>query len=288
MKKLYTPGNESRLKAYSAMALALTAGATTLDATIVYNDIEDVTVEIGDMYDIDIDGDGTLDFHFRAGTIVSSTSSGVWSFGSVFGLYTSYTVGNSGNQLIGYQGSFYNYGSALDAGVTVGPDGPWLSYPSYSNSAVLASNFYGSTFAAFPGQGEKFLGFKFMVGDNTHYGWMRIVADIDPVFITIMDYAYENAPNKEIETGDEESVAINELTSSEVNIYAFGTLVNIINVANLENANATIYDLSGKQVASAALTSGLNQIDLSNLASGNYLVNITSASGNAAKQVFIQ
>jgi hypothetical protein len=67
-----------------------------------------------------------------------------------------------------------------------------------------------------------------MVGDNTHYGWMRIVADIDPVFITIMDYAYENAPNKEIETGDEESVAINELTSSEVNIYAFGTLVNII------------------------------------------------------------
>lgn len=286
MKKLYKTSRNTRLKAYSAAALALTAGASSVDATIVYNDIEDITIGVDEMFDLDIDGDGSLDFHFRAGS--ATGSSGTWSFGSVFGNATSYTVGNSGNQLIGYVGAYYNYGSALDAGDNIGPDGPWLSYPSYGNTAVIASNFYGVTYGAFPGQGEKFLGFKFVSGGTNHYGWMRVVADVNPVTITVMDYAYDNTADAEIEAGATISIAVNELAAGAVNIYSFNSAVTIVNNAGLQNANAIVTDLAGKQVASVQLNNGTNQIDLSQFATGNYLVHITSAEGNTAKQVFIQ
>jgi hypothetical protein len=286
MKKLYKTSPNTKLKAYSAMALAFTAGATATNAAIVYNDIEDVTIEVGDMFDIDLDGDGTLDFLFRAAS--TTGSDGTWSFGSVFGNATSYTVGNSGNMVMGTVGAYYNYASALDAGDNIGPDSPWLSYPSYGNSGVLASNFYGVTYGNFPGAGEKFLGFRFVVGDNTHYGWMRVVADVDPVTMTILDYAYDGTPDTPIEAGAEESIAVNELEAGAVNIYSFGAMVNVVNNAGIENATATVFDITGKQITSVQLTNGLTQVDLSAYATGNYIININSNSGNTAKQVFIQ
>jgi len=287
MKKLYKAELSSRLKAYSSMALALTAGSTALNAEIVYNDIADETIEVDGLFNLDVDGDGSIDFQFTAGLTLSSTSSGVWSFGSVFGYVTSYSVGNAGNQLIGYAGSFYNYGSALDSGANIGPDGPWLSYPSYGNSAVLASNFYGTTYGAFPGQGEKFLGFKFSAGGNNHYGWMRITADVDPVTIIIHDYAYDNTPDAAIEAGATISIAVTELPEGAVSIYSFGNMINVMNTIGLENATATVFDLSGKQISTINIVAGLNQIELDNVATGNYLIQIASNQGNTSKQIFI-
>lgn len=287
MKKIYQKENSRRLTAYSAMAVAVIAGSKTAQAEIVYVDVEDTNIEVGGTFDIDLDGDGTMDFHFRASSTVSSTSSGVWSFGSIFGNATSYSVGNASNQVIGYVGAYYNYGSALASGVDIGPDASWLNYPSYGNSAVLASNFYGVTYGAFPGAGEKFLGIKFKNADGLHYGWMRITADIDPVIITIMDYAYENNTDVAIASGQTLSINIQQLPEGAVNIYSYNSLVNLINTTGVENAIVTIYSVNGDEVFSAPFTENSMQVDLSAYATGNYVVNVKAEAGQLTKQVFI-
>jgi len=284
MKKNYTTGNATRLTAYSAMAVALTANVAKSE--VIYTDPEDILVEIDGSYSLDVDADGVLDFYFRAG--MTTGSSGTWSFASGFGMMTSVSVGNSNNQFIGYVGPYYNYGSALEYEDIIGPDGPWLSYPSFSNSAVLASNFYGVTYGAFPGQGERYLGFKFSTLGSVHYGWMRITAEINPAQITILDYAYENVPDAEILAGSLEStVAIPTIPAGEVQVYSFNSTLYIQLQEVPDNGSLSIYDMLGKQVYSGSLTEVSTQVDLGTIPTGNFIVQIISAGRNYSKQVYI-
>lgn len=287
MQQQYKTQNNLRLAAYSAMAAALTATLSDASAEVVYNDIDDVTVGVGDVFEVDVDGDGTFDFVFQGGS--TTGTGGVWSFVSVFGFISSAGIGNAENQIIGYTGSFYNYGSALVEGALIGPDGPWLDYPSLSNSAVLASNFYGSTYGQFPGLGERFIGFQFTVLGNIHYGWMRVEADIDPAYVTIYDYAYEANPGQPIEAGSLEStINVRDLPAGTIQAYSFDQTVFINQNGSLTNPLVTVYDLSGKQVFAATMQDNAMQIDLSRCAAGNYLVHIGADAGQYTKQVHIQ
>ncbi len=288
MRKNYTKNNSVRLAAYSTMAAALTAVVADANAEVIYTDIEDMTIEVGDQFDVDVDGDGTFDFRFSAG-YASSSGGSIWSFGSGFGFVSSASVGNSSNQFCGSVGSYYNYGSALEEGALIGPDGAWLNYPSLSNSAVLASNFYGTPFGNFPGAGEMYLGFQFTVKGNLHYGWMRVEADIDPVYMTIFDYAYEAIPDQPIEAGSQVSlVSVEELAAGVANIYSFNATVNINLSQPLTNTYARVMSLNGETVFSAPMTDNSMRIDLSRVAKGNYLVQLVSDEGTTTKQVFIQ
>lgn len=287
MTNNYKLSTANRLAAYSAMAAAITASMADANAEVIYTDIDDVTIGIGDVYQLDMDADGAADFMFGGGSTMSSGGS-TWSFVSAFGYVTSYSVGQAENQIIGYTGSFYNYGSALEEGAIIGPDGAWLDYPSLSNSAVLASNFYGSTYGQFPGLGERFLGVKFSSKGNLHYGWIRVVADIDPVYATIMDYAYEAVNNQPIEAGSLESlVGVEELSAGVVNVYAFNSSVQVVVNQDLADAQVRITNLQGETVFAAPLHDSQMTVDLQNFATGNYIVSILSAEGSTTKQVFI-
>jgi len=263
----------------------VTAAGGQASGEIIYQDIEDITIEVGDMYDLDMDGDDVMDFHFRAGLIISSTSSSIWSFASAFGFYSG-SIGGSSNQIIGYAGDFYYYGSALDAGVEVGPKASWLNFPSYSNSAVLASNFYGDTYGNFPGQGEKYLGVKFKVGENLHYGWIRLEADINDAHITIMDYAYENVPDGPIETGQMESVSVATIGSDLIQVYGYNAAL-YINYKDAGMLQLKIYDLQGNMVYAEEFAGGNHVIQSPVQAAGNYIVRIDTEKGVSTKEMFL-
>lgn len=285
MTKIYKNLTGSKLKAYSAMAAALTAGTAALNAEVVYTDIDDVTIGLGEAFELDIDGDGTMDFIFAASSLTGSN--GTWSFASGFGSVSSLGIGGPSNQMVGTVGPYYPYASDLNAGDLIDAAQSFLSYPSLGNVAVIASNFYGSTYGNFPGQGPKFLGVKFDIGGDLHYGWVRLESDIDDVYVTIMDFAYENTADAGIEAGSTVSVGVNELAAGSVNIYSFGSVVNVINNKNIADVNIRIYDLAGKLVVSQKLNNSSAQIDLSAFATGNYVVAIESAEGTMNKEVYI-
>lgn len=277
MKKNYKISTNQKLTAYSAMAAAIMAHGYDVNAEVVYTDFEDVTLEVGDAYDLDLDGDGVLDFDFAVSSVTGPY--GTWSFGTAFGMFPG--GGGSNNQVIGYTGTYYNYGSNLNAGDEIGPDGPWVS------DAVLASNFYDNTFGDFPGAGEGYIGVQFEISGNLHYGWIRLEADINDLFITLMDMAYENVAETPIDAGATTTpTAIPEISSSLVNVYSFGSTL-YINNTGMTQPFVNVYDLNGKLVLSQDLTGGNNTITMDQLAVGNYLVNIKSDEGSFTKQVFM-
>lgn len=287
MLKLYKTQNNTRLAAYSAMAAAITASVGNTQAEVIYTDIDDITLGVGDTLDLDIDSDGVFDFVFRGGSVTGS--GGTWSFVSVFGFAYTAGIGNAENQLMGYTGSFYNYGSALDYGALIGPDGPWLNYPSLSNSAVLGSNYYGVTYGQFPGLGERYLGFQFTVLGNIHYGWMRLEADVDPCYIKLYDFAYESNPGQPIEAGSLVStIDVKDLPAGTAQIYSYGSTVFVSHNGSVDRPVVAAYDLNGKQVFSAPMLNNAMQLDLSRCAAGNYIIQMTGEAGQYTKQVYIE
>ncbi len=55
-----------------------------------------------------------------------------------------------------------------------------------------------------PGEGEHYIGVRFKIGENIHYGWIRLSVPDDCQSFTVMDYAYEDVPGKSIKAGQKD------------------------------------------------------------------------------------
>ncbi len=286
MRKRTGNGKAHHLAAYSAMAALILTGKNS-EAEVLYTDIADTTIDIGATFDLDIDGDGTFDFHFVAGSVSSATGTNPWSFASVFGYVQALSIGNASNMIMGYAGTFYGYASHLAAGDPVGTSGPWLSYPSYNNSAVMASNYYGEVLGQFPAAGEGYLGIRFLKDDAVHYGWVRLSADIAPAQITILDYAYEMYADLEILAGSTTSSAIAELPEGSVSVYSFDQTVAVINNAGIANGLIRVFSITGQNVFETGMLSQTTTIDMQSFSGGNYIILVITGKGTFTKKTFI-
>jgi hypothetical protein len=141
---------------------------------------------------IDLNHDGVMDFFFD------------FRFQSNFGdlLITA----NKG-ELIGYAsfGSEFNgaYASALRQGAKIGPSARFSSvsivtversYPNSTSSRKLRGKWDGN-------QKNRYLGVRFLINGENHYGWIRLTVDTRPMSATITGYAYETVANKPIVAG---------------------------------------------------------------------------------------
>ncbi|MEZ5012831.1 MAG: Calx-beta domain-containing protein [Chitinophagales bacterium] len=194
MRKTSLSAHE-KLAAYSAFAAAFIAVTNDADASIVYTDNPDITVHIGEYLPIDIDGDTHVDFMLFCTDITPN-----WSAGVLIGYYTGFSYGDPSNFAIGYMG-ILPYGSALNEGDLIGPGAGFIPY----YTAFLASIYSGATYGAFAGLSDKYLGFQFVTGGALHYGWMRLDATVDPVTLTLKDFAYDDEAGVAIPAGAMES-----------------------------------------------------------------------------------
>lgn len=89
-----------------------------------------------------------------------------------------------------------NQVNPLNLNDTIGPDGNFLTNNlGDSNNFNLVNNDVGP----FNDVTNGFIGFRFSLNDNSHFGWARIsVSDV----VTLHDFAYENTPNTAINAGD--------------------------------------------------------------------------------------
>lgn len=66
-----------------------------------------------------------------------------------------------------------------------------------SASIITSTNFSGGNFIGKKG----YLGVRFQISGNTHYGWIRFAADEDMKSGRIVDWAYEDQPDTPIKAG---------------------------------------------------------------------------------------
>lgn len=285
MKKIYNSKNAGKLAAYSAMAGAFVAVSTDANATIVYTDIDDVDVALGESYALDLDNNGYPDILMAA---VSAASN--WTFAYVIGALSAYGYGGPSNMIVGYSGAILPYGSALAEGDLIGPDADFIS--NTYNFGWLASIYSGVTYGPFAGTTDAYMGVQFDIDGSIHYGWARLDVSVGPVEFTVKDYAYDDAAETAIEAGATSGggVAVVTLTDAQVAAYSYGNTINLIvkdSEAGVENVR--VFDIDGKVVYSARVADNNMAITLDNAATGLYTLQLTGANNSVySKNLYIQ
>jgi hypothetical protein len=184
--------NQRRLTAYAAAAagVGVLALATPSEAEVVYTptNLELHPDFLGNPgYKLDLNGDGIADFE-----LINSSSN----FGHGGG---ERAKPRGQNQVLGAG----IYASALESGATIGPSGP------FDGATVMAKWNDSSGSFTYRGQWngarDRYLGFRFLIQGEYHFGWARISVSTDTM--KLHGYAYETVANQPITAGQESGSA---------------------------------------------------------------------------------
>jgi|ERR1017187_345099 hypothetical protein len=192
----------------SAAGVSVLALAGASEAKVVYTETHQVTHAGVPLY-IDLNHDGIKDFLLR--TSFYRGSSGI-QVGLAASGYRNANNVVAGRRFSSGGGYFLSAASALPAGARIGPKGNF----SVRSPFMAAELFNGvgsqySDLGPWAGKGEgvrdRYLGLKFVVGGEVHYGWARLSVTLghhrqpDDVIGTLTGYAYETVPDKPIVAG---------------------------------------------------------------------------------------
>jgi hypothetical protein len=193
----------------SAAGVSVLALAGASQAKVVYTETYQLTHPGIPLY-IDLNHDGINDFVLR--TMFYRGTSGIEVGLSASGFR------NADNVVAGKRFSlgsdyFLSAASALPAGARIGPDGNF-SLPSPFMAVELFKKDVGSQYSDLgprvgKGNGvrDRYLGLKFVVDGEVHYGWARLSVTLghdrqpDDVVGTMTGYAYETVADKPIIAG---------------------------------------------------------------------------------------
>ncbi len=202
MKKLLHENRElsARLTGYAVAAGAIVALTPTLFGQVQYSGIQNILVDYPGTYNLDMDGDANIDFEF----VLDG-----WAFSTSTFFYELYR-GNIVNPVSGTYANSWMVGTSgamgLSASFTV--DSSWTAWSNntgigWSGILGMYSTFFGATYTYgnFLGQ-EKYIGVRFIIGVDQHYGWIRASMTPDARHLTLHDWAYETTPGGGITTDD--------------------------------------------------------------------------------------
>jgi hypothetical protein len=266
---------QNKLKSYSALTSIASLASFSVDGQIIHTTVNYTGGY--ETYEIDIDGDSNVDTRFFAG------SNDPFTYDAPYSYYTLYCA-LSGPALKVVNSSFRYIQnlpseSLVDASqldfaigwkVLVGT----VSYVNYP------SNDFSFGDLSFVGSGDKFVGVKFDISGNIHYGWLRFTnISVDGTSWTLVDMAYESTPDKGILTGDT-GIAVNVKESEKkyVSIFANKTAIKINTNDCILNAKVDVVNMLGQTVISSTINSDTNTFIISHsLESGMYIVRISNS-----------
>ena len=212
----------ARLAGYAAAAGAMISMAHNANGQVVYSGYINLPVEpLPDTLKLDLNNDATIDFN-----IVASLSS--WD--ETYGGFVHY-FGKDGfacvlngrtdtyNSVLLHSSTYLPRAFDVDDNINAFQTYWWhaASYPIYyaflsfghssnwtfmtASGALNETQYYsGFNYGNFSGS-VKYLGIRFQIGPNWHYGWIRINT-LEFGSMYVVDWAYEQQPNKGIIAGD--------------------------------------------------------------------------------------
>jgi hypothetical protein len=213
---------EKNLWAYAALASAagigMLASAPTAEAKIVYTP---VNAALPPEYALDLNHDGIVDFYLDPGKTASVGGSNRASY-----LEVCHIAGQCVQSSSSLQPNKDNTVRIFSSGAAALPadakiaDGEKFQAPGfaagllgrdyYSRSSNTAQFWKGPWANGGKGSTNRYLGFKFKIDGQFHYGWARLSVSTPahgPYKATLTGYAYETIPNKGIVAGQESGPA---------------------------------------------------------------------------------
>jgi len=282
MKKTNT-NLEKKLKSYSVMAAGLLAGGTVANAQIIYTDIDpDITLS-DSVYLLNLNKDTIPDFRLvQDGYFYYSTS-----FLNVVGVQAL-----DDNEILGdtvvQSSDVYFYPKALQLNDTISAkqkiwynsySAPMYIKGAYSGYNILKGNWKNVT--------DRYLGLRFKIGNDWHFGWARLDVAQNAASFTLKDYAYESTPGKRIIAGMKVS-GITENNEQFISIYYGKNHISLFLRNDINESNAVIYNALGEQIASLTLKNGRNDIETNQFKSGIYIIKAEINGQIVTKKVMIR
>lgn len=208
--------------------------AFSAEAQVVYTDINPDSL-VNSSYELDLNNDGIPEF------LIEKTTDGGIDIVQATGL-------SNNDSLIGYYAGFpaiTGYPSALSSNEVV--DGT----STFVDEGVMGGNHeLIMEDADWPDGFNRYLGLKFNINGEVHYGWAKIKISTDYVAFTISEYAYNATAGEAINSGIT-SVEDNYSSISKMQIFPNPSAENAtlsFYLSNESEIDLSVYDLSGKLI----------------------------------------
>jgi hypothetical protein len=196
-----------------AAGVSLLAVTQAAEAKIVYTKAHQVIGANG-VYNLDLNHDGTVDFLIQQiGYCNSTTCNGFQRW-----LLAKEALGNAVEGSIANQSM--HFAAALNPGAQIGPRRRFIHGGNNGESMIFVwedQDFQTlHTYGKWIDLNSRYLGLKFKIGKETHFGWARLSVHDSNGNITavLTGYAYETVPGKAIVAGQTEVTASADATGS--------------------------------------------------------------------------
>src|SRR6478609_1596593 len=283
MKKTFTT-----LKSLAVAAALLVA--SNAQAQVVYTDVTpDHTVTQSadglDMYNVDMNNDGTNDFIVNIAKITGEPVPGGTADIFTIEVDTYDDASGSGISVVDLTDEL---AVAYSNGDQIGSSATWDS-----EYGTLYDNgtFYPTAGGSFPGtEGNfdnstgKYVGVQFVVGADTYYGYLAINTTSNSY--TLTGFAYESTPGTAIAAGATGTTAVSSALKANTTIYTVNNAI----VADFKNAfvgQMDVVNMNGVVVKSVAVNGTSATVAMEGAQSGIYQVVLSGAEGFASDKVVI-
>jgi len=196
---------EKKLLGYAALAGASGVGILALvqpaEAEVVFTPAHQIIGGVNSSFLLlDLNGDGIADFSFR--TYYSNTLISGKATLRVYGIAKT-------NQILGERRHHFAFASALPPGVEVGPNAKFAASNTLMGGATFRAgetNYFGPWAPKGGQRKDRFVGLKFVIDGQIHFGWARFNVRIRTprkggLEAVLTGYAYETDVNEPIKTG---------------------------------------------------------------------------------------
>lgn len=245
----------NRLVKYGALSVAM-AGVADASGQIVYTDVNpDVTNGGGGTSDfIDINNDGINDF------VIGTTADAI-GFNGI----------NPTDSWVGSEGS-YLYPFALDSGDPISAGNiDWYGGPSNVGTLNYNSCYSGAGASNWCGVTDKYLGLRFQIAGNTHYGWARLDVTLPADSFTLKDYAYNTVADAPINAG-QTTLSTEEFSSKTIKIVALNESIRLSNL--FSKVDYQLFDISGKVVSYGITYGDSHEIKAHGISKGIHILEL--------------
>ena len=207
--------------------------AFNTQAQVVYTDVNPDSL-VSSNYELDLNNDGTPEF------LIEKTTDGGIDIVQATGL-------SNQDSLIGYYAGFpaiTGYPSALSSNEVIDGTSTFVDEGVMGGDHELIMED-----ADWPDGFNRYLGLKFNISGEVHYGWAKIKISTDYVAFTITEYAYNATAGAAINSGVvsvEENTSVTEMTVFPNPVSENATLSFYVN--DESEIDFSVYDLNGKLI----------------------------------------
>jgi hypothetical protein len=262
MKKITSQKLSKRLAQYGAMSAAVMAGADA-NGQVVYTDVDpDVTLQIGDVFSLDFEGDTFEDLSINNPDGLAGGNAAI-------------VFPSSGGALAGFTSGGYEYPLLMAQGDVID------AATGFTTTGVRGDlNYYGCAYSNSQWCGDVtdgYLGVRFinLTAGTTHYGWVRLDTDVNgDNLMTVKDYAFEATPDTAIEAGDQGSLGV---TDSAFGAFEYHTSDNALHLSSATMMDQVVlHNVVGQEVARQQINATSATVSMDRLSAGVYIATISA------------